>query len=1106
MSPLPNGANGYMNGDHESDHANNYDSSYRDVGSTGGRREYRLDGYGGFSSNISNLSIPPNADQGTSALADERSIGTHNGYSYAPPRIGDSSQEGEQAGRGTRERDGQHAAVLYGNGPGGRQIEDVLHHINDKWGIMSNDTCVPVFVALQLMDHSSLGRGSDYQDFQRTSRHLQKALRSIVNEHHQGFNSSIGTFHKIQSSIQASQIRIRSLRDSVLNAKLSLMEAKPELQGLGSSSQRFENMLHTLCQIEKLQRIPESLDALIADKNFLAAVDLLQDALRTIRRSEMESITALSDLKVYFSHQETSLTDILVEELHDHLYLKASGCQDRWKFHSSSLSQDPGKNTPDPLSHTWGRPLYAFLNSLDVSLPMVDDASSNLPSDSFRYIYMLLEALDRVGCLDIAVDRIEQRLPVELFAIVDRTNQEVDLRHPAPLRDTNDRLEHRLIPHDLHDANRRSEVLEDLLGTLYSKFEAVAEGHRVVHDVVLGIGRRNGYRHLAHLTGSFKELWKLYQSELRSLLHDYIAADEDTLTKFGRSGPGEVNLLQRNRRDKSKRVFKLAEIDQKTSDFTVEQEDLDRMLQHSVPGLVSKFQRRSETRFSKGPVSKGGPATHKLLAESSVFNIALMLPPSLSFLQSLKEIVPPDSDIAVSTFTSFLDDFLVNVFLPQLEETVTELCAGSCTDLDAFNEDPRWRQRSARPILKSTSDFFELIKMFCKLVDNLPEDQSFTQPIIAQIFSYYDCCCNWYRSLVQRNSLHVQGEKELKPAAAMAKAGELRDVLDLNWAGSGSDKGRGIQKEVQYLVSKTKETPLIPTDIISDRSTVTNLCLLYTSMIRSLQQPLDENANSLATKQQWLASCLTQLRHVGPQPQSSQRTSTRPQQGRRWTLLDLDKPHRKDEPTHLPLNPESAATFDGIVSSIRGTALDALFTLHVDIRCGVAHMIGQMLQASYSLSYPTNNPDATVLSLNSDLLSFDETLSSYLPSKEHRFVTGGLAALIDGLLVANASQIKCMDGHGNGRMQLNILVLQQNLKAIEGEVSLSRSAHFFELFSEGPEAVIARGAEETDFSVEERKSLLELCHSMALHSTQRESSMQARRKLEEHLRQLDGLG
>lgn len=132
--------------------------------------------------------------------------------------------------------------------------------------------------------------------------------------------------------------------------------------------------------------------------------------------------------------------------------------------------------------------------------------------DSFCYIHVLLEALDRLGCLDVAVDRIEQRLPVELFTIVERTNQEVDLRHPTHLRDGG-RTESIL---DLHvrDDKERSAVLEDLLWTLYSKFEAIAESHRVVHDVVVGTARRNGVRHPDRLGGSFKELWKLYQSEV----------------------------------------------------------------------------------------------------------------------------------------------------------------------------------------------------------------------------------------------------------------------------------------------------------------------------------------------------------------------------------------------------------------------------------------------------------------------------------------------------------------------------------------------------------------------------------------------------------------
>ncbi|CAO1603957.1 exocyst subunit [Xanthoria calcicola] len=1077
MSQLPNGNNAYVNGDHGSNH------SYRDDSSAGGRNDHRPGGYAALNSNNPNLSFPPDREQGTTiAPLDDQSAGINTGYGYPRHRAADRNHAGGPGAVGSRVRDGP---ATYGNGPAGRQIEDVLNHINDTWAIMGNDKCVPVHVALQLMDHSSLGRGSDYQDFQRTSRHLQKALRSIVNEHHQGFNSSIGTFHKIQSSIQASQIRVRSLRDSVQNAKSSLMEAKPELQGLGASSQRYENMLRVLGQIEKLQALPELLDSHIADKHFLAAVDLLQDALRTIRRSELESISALSDLRVYFSIQETSLADIMVEELHDHLYLKAPQCRDRWKAYSSV--SHPGERAPSSLPHAWGRPLYSFLNSLDVSTPAIDAASSTIKNESFPYIHMLLEALDRANCLDVAVDRIEHRLPVELFTIVDRTNQEVKIRHPARLRETG-RLENALLAHDFHDAKRRSEILEDLLWTLYSKFEAVAEGHRVVHDVILGIARRNGLKKLGNLTGSFKELWKLYQSELRSLLHDYIAMDEDSLTKLGRPMPGDMNTLQKNHRNKSKRVFRLAEINQKTSNFATEQDDLDKMLQHSVPGLVSKSQIQSGIPHDQASMSKGGPATHTLLAESSVFNIALLLPPSLSFLQRLKEIVPPDSDIAISTLTSFLDDFLVNIFLPQLEETVTELCAETYMELNAFQKDPHWQQQAARPILKSTSDFFNLVKTFCRLLDSLPEDQSFTQPIITQIVAYYDICCGWYRSIVQRSSLQVPGDKELKPAAKMAEAGELRDILNAQWSQPDAKMSPETQKEVEYLVSKTKQAPFIPVDIISDGRAVASLCLLYTSM-------------------QWLASGLAELRHVGPHLQAPKRTSTRPQQVRRWTLLDLKIPHSEDEPIYLPMNQESAATFDGVIASVRSLALDALFTLQIDIRCGIAHMLGQLYNAPYSLPYPTNNPDPSVLALNSDLLSFDDALSSYLHDKDHRFITTGLASLVDTLLVTHAGNIGCMDANGCGRMQLNILVLQQNLKAIEGELQLSRSAHYFELFAEGADAVVARAqetsAEDSDFSVEEFKALVELCHSEALQSQQRESSMQARKKLTEHLRQLD---
>lgn len=206
------------------------------------------------------------------------------------------------------------------------------------------------------------------------------------------------------------------------------------------------------------------------------------------------------------------------------------------------------------------------------------------------------------------------------------------------------------------------------------------------------------------------------------------------------------------------------------------------------------------------------------------------------------------------------------------------------------------------------------------------------------------------------------------------------------------------------------------------------------------------------------------------------------------------------------MSEDLASRFDECVSSMRTLALDAIFTLHVNIRFGVIHTITRMLGAPYILHHPTNNPDPSVLSLSADLLDFDEDLASHVSIPEHRFVTRGLAALIDTFLVMNASQIKSIDEFGCGRMQINILVLQQNLKAVEGDVSLSRSAQFFDLFTEGADAIVAKAkadrGRDLNFSLEEMKTLVELCYSQGLQSPQREAVVQAKRGLSEHLLEL----
>lgn len=341
----------------------------------------REGGYGGFGAADDDYPRRPSADRPRPSAerpSGERrrrpgGYGGYGGFSQedeeAPQVQRPTSLERSRANRRSGEPRPRSAGGQGGNyGPGSQQMEEVLRYIKQNWDFMTSEKCVPVEVALKLMDSSSLGLAGQYGSFQQTHQDMQRALKAIVNEHHQGFNSSIGTFHKIQSSLQSSQTRVRTLKESLTQAKSHLSTTKPELKEFATSSQNYDEMIQVLNIIEQLQLVPDKLEARISEKRFLTAVDILQDALRMIRKSEMEKIGALSELRTYLSNQEHSLTDILLEELHNHLYLKSPYCEDRWKIYAQN--QPKGEGAERGQKHARARRLYEFLSDLDTSEPV----------------------------------------------------------------------------------------------------------------------------------------------------------------------------------------------------------------------------------------------------------------------------------------------------------------------------------------------------------------------------------------------------------------------------------------------------------------------------------------------------------------------------------------------------------------------------------------------------------------------------------------------------------------------------------------------------------------------------------------------------------------
>ncbi|EEP79359.1 conserved hypothetical protein [Uncinocarpus reesii 1704] len=1021
---------------------------------------------------------------------------TNNGYGAAAPRDRDrraggyggfyeqqSQSQSEELERERRARSASRARVRddvrYGGGQGGRYgddpgrclfVLDIVRLIQRDWNAMASDDCVPVQVGLQLMDPSTLGQAEREPEFIRSHRDIKRALKAIVNEHHQGFSSAIGTYHKIQSGIQSSQNQLRSLKSTLGEAKSGLLTTKPELQGLATGSQSYNDALQMLSQIEHIQSLPETLEARISEKRFIAAVEVLQEARKALSRSDFEAVGGLGDLRTYFANQETSLTDILVEELHDHLYLKSPYCQDRWKMQLEDGAS--GSSTPRGIP-AWDKPIHRFLSNLNLSTPLADDASNNPEADTFSYILLIIETLDRMGNMETVVDRIEQRLPVELYAVVNKTSAEVALRYPDATRGIQKRTWAPDRP--LDTVEEHGHVLSEFLWNLYAKFEAIAEGHRVVHDVISGIAERKGAEK-GTLTNGFKELWKLYQSE---------------------------------------KLFKLSEIDQNSTDIKTEQAALDEILRSSVPGLVSKSRQKLSSNDLNRSNQESSGTGHKLLIEPNIFNISLLLPPALSFIQRLTGIVPVDSDIDVGKLTTFLDDFMTHVFQPQLEEAVTELCTMCFIAVDAYTQDSQWHLHSTKPIFKGTITFMNLIKKFSLILDSIPHDQAFTQLLITQMVTYYEKCCGWYKgkasfatlpftkravnectaALISRMSSQQPGGVRLKAAAAYSELEETRDIATQLWESPVNERQELINKEIDMLINRTNETPLEPYDIVSDPKTVFSVSLLYNSM-------------------NWLVSSLSKLRHITPYKVDSSRGHSRQLSGgRRWTFSKSNLEFTNALP-RLPMTEESVVGFDTTLESIRSLALTALLTLHLDIRCGAIHMVTRSLKGSISsqlteatppspapsteniwahiLSSQPTSASPAILELNNDLIAFDASVSTYLGPKEHYFITSGLTKLIDRAPPSLAPSFykPAYPKSPEGKTPSNHHQSQEI-------VALPRSAKFLDWFLEGADKAVQYAKEEKEafkrgdvqtieagngepFTYDELKVLVELCFSAVL--------------------------
>ncbi|KAF8316216.1 Sec8 exocyst complex component-specific domain-containing protein [Cantharellus anzutake] len=1047
-------------------------------------------------------------------------------------------------------------------GKGTGDIDVVLNDVKDEWEDILSEDFNPVTLALSLLDTSSAGR--DFQSFIDSKFSLERALKGSIDKHYKAFAQSLPHHANVFTSLSKTQEDTSQARTNLIESRDALGSKRADLAQLWSRGQALEEMMRLLDQIEKLKAVPDLLESLISEKRLLQAAILLVKSLKMINRPDMLEIGAVSDLRSYLTSQETGLRDILLEELQSHLYLKAFWCDRRWSAYTPnqdtfpsvefdqlddigrSIVSDPvtshhprmdrylkhlslrtsnesPMNLEDPSDltvsslreRTLGSSLYnAVASQASDSLPMLPSKPLTSPDDenpeydSFTFIESLLEALAVLGKLVSVLDTVVQRLPAELFHLVEKTIEEVHERSdflrgiglsrfrsptvstavrtaaytfadtPRSAHDASSSL--RLIVLEATSKESDLETLRDLFWTLFSKLNAVLQGFRVTYEVSNRISSRRDFKDSSGIQfGSLiplADVWSPVQTEISQLIKLYLR-DEDNLSVSSRNPIASINVvLSGQGREKPLSVFKFADTDFKASGRALRKHDdeLSKVLKEMVPGLVTGSTEIASTSVSALAADDrfSGTSEHRLLIRPHAFHVTALFRPTLMWLDSISSVLThTGAPLMLSEAQSILNDFVLNIYLPQLEERVISLSRESFSGLDAFHEDIGWTSLSSHPLVKSSVHLIALVNSLCTMMQHAPFHQEhYARLILIVVDQYYQRCNDRLQLFTKPSREDIEQDKfaYLRPAA-WAQKPEMVSLLNVLFtAGAQASRDEACSKETIHEGALLEISPIQRKDNLGPIRNVTSLANLYQSLL-------------------WLMIQFIRLRQIAEEPNSpvsaveTPRPTSTPITSDSYLFSDhLSAPRQDSTELRLPLTRAMLLRFDALLTIYDRLSEHILYSVRIDLRCRTYfHLQSGIRRSSYQIDQEASEPDPFIDELNEEITAYDNCLVATLPDRERRFVFEGLGSLMEHILITEVRSIRLANAEGVRKMLRNIVALHQGLRSIEAmsqdvNTGFERARRFYSLFFLGPSAMLDTVRERPQFSFSEYKAMLKL--------------------------------
>ncbi|KAF7339799.1 Sec8 exocyst complex component specific domain-containing protein [Mycena venus] len=966
-------------------------------------------------------------------------------------------------------------------------IDAVLDQVKDGWEFVVDPEFNNVDLALELLDENSVGK--DMDSFRRTKNMLSKALKGSVD------SKTLPSICR-GSSPPCITIEPPQCNPSTDNGCTDIFT---RIQGrIGEQTSRSRTTLGKRAGFGGNDAHPRS------------------DALR----------------------------EILIDELQSHLYLKSFWCESRWAAYTPNQQTFPKVEfeeemelkpsvlpTQSPSEETFRQTrLTRFLNDLalrpndpphDLNDPSFRNSgteftgrnftsastANNPESDSFAYMETLLESFAVLGKLGNALDNIAQRLPSELFTLVETTLDEVEERAEYGRRgstfsftgvssrtdsvytfsatDSSSALVVsktawnasglRLVALESSAKQVDHEILKDFFWTLYSKLDAVAQSLRVIYEVANRIGSRRDFKDSSGAKPGalfpLAEIWNPVQAEVRTLIYDYLV-DENQGSVSGRNPISSINeILRENKfsRDKTKAVFRFADTDAKITNkaLRAHEDELTRVLKDTMPGLVQSSESTVQAALSTVGTDDrllGAGQHHRLIIRPDAFHVSVLFQPTLAWLDRVSDVLPSGVESARES-TAVLDDFVLKNYLPQLEEKVSFLFRQAVTGPEAFQPDPSSSRLCSEPLAKASTHLMALINSLCAMLLKSPfHRENYSRLILGVMIQFYQRCSDRFQDLVSiPNAQDADAEPQPALAAQWAQRSELTPCLAelLNTPETDAPKQQQLcRQETNLEMDLLGQNTIQHSELIVSIRNLGALASLYRSVawfaseLHVLKATPEENSSLLSPVP------LEPMSAVSP-----------------YTPFLPSLPASTDK-LQLPLSREMALRFQALLKTYEQLSELILDTLRIDIRCRTIHYLESALRlGNYSIEREASEPDPHVVDLNNELGECNDFASTCLPKRERQFVFMGLSNLMEQLLISGARHLRLPTPYGIKKIMRNILALQQSIKTLTNDqqnTEFEKAKRYYSLFNISPQEMLDGIRKKQLFTFDEYQMMLNL--------------------------------